>query len=239
MNKKDILPLTFSTIGFIGTFVSSYLGIRAGMKIADIYSENEDVDKKEIIKTCIPVGVSCVLTTGCNITSNIILHKQRNDIVSLAAVIGSSYVGYRQEVIKRYGEDVDREIAKTVNKNHYVCNMHPEIPDKLCHWIVDMCDDNLPTYELDAYERDIINAERHLNRNYMLNTYQSFGDFLAFLGFKNVDKITDAYGWAIEDNEIYVIDFEHVQVDDNTFRIVPIFSPWYDYENQDMFGESY
>lgn len=239
MNKKDILPIALTSVGCVGTVISTYLGIKAGIAIADMKVDNEDADKNEILKVCIPAGISCGVTIGCNIASSVVSHKQRNDILSAAAVIGSSYVGYRQEVIKRYGEETDKNIVDTVNSNCYICAICPDIPDKKRSWIIDMCDEKIPKYVIEAYERDIINAEKHLNRNYILKSQQSFADFLILLGFKSPNSLTNKYGWAIDDSEIYTIDFEHIKIDDNTFRVVPIFSPWYDYENLDMFGEPY
>lgn len=275
MNKKDWiknnLPTILTGVGCVGTLVTAGLAIRAGMKIADICSDEErfkveasngdewaEIDvksngeyyvnyriskksvKKEVIKACMPVAIGSVVTIGCGISADILNRQQKSDLLAMCALIGSSYSGYRSEVIRRYGAEVDREITDCVAKSPEVCCMCPDIPDKKCHWIIDMCMDDLPKYELDAYERDIINAERHLNRNYIMCGEQSFGNFLEFLGF-DVGKFANemVFGWAINDSEIYYIDFVHTKIDENTFRLTPIFAPWYQFDRLDMWGEEY
>lgn len=199
--------------------------------------------KKDIIKACIPVAVSSVVTIGCNISADILNRQQKSDLLAMCALIGSSYSGYRTEVMRRYGAEVDREITDTVAKNCEMMYMAPEIPDKLCHWKLNLCQDDLEIYEFDAYERDVLHAEMHFNRNYILCGQQSVYNLLLFFGLDSptsrVYTVNDVYGWAINDSEIYYIDFEHRKIDENTFEIYPIFSPWKDYDRCDMWGNEY
>ena len=69
---------------------------------------------------------------------------------------------------------------------------------------------------------------------------QSFGDFLNFLGF-NVDNFVNEniFGWAMNDCEIFYIDFIHTKIDENTFKVTPVFAPWYRYDEYDMWGKEY
>lgn len=249
MNKKDWiksnLPTILTILSSVGTVATAGLGIRAGMKIGDyiddtIRIEHEKPDKKEIVKLCIPVAISSVVSVGCGIGADIMNRQQKSDLLAMCALIGSSYSGYRSEVVRRYGPEVDKEIVDTVCGSPEICCMCPDIPDKKVHWIIDMCMDDLPKYELDAYERDIINAERHLNRNYMMTMAQSVADFLDFLGFKVDDFANECvFGWAIGDSEIYYLDFYHTKIDENTFRLTPLFAPWYQFDRLDMWGNEY
>jgi len=247
MNKRDWLktnaPTILTVIGCVGTVVTGGLAIRAGLKIADICAETEEDEKpckKKIIKACIPAAAACVVSIGCNAGADILNRGQKSDLLAMCAVIGSSYSGYRQEVIKRYGAEVDKEITDTVAGCAEYMYMAPEVPDKLCHWVIDMCMDDLPKYEIDAYERDILHAEMHLNRNYILCGEQSFRDLLIFLG---VDVVPfgneEIFGWAINDSEIYYLDFVHTKIDENTFRLTPVFAPCYQFDHLDMWGNEY
>lgn len=249
MNKKEFIknniPTILSIIGGVGAVATAVLGVRAGIKIGDyiddtITIEHEKPKKKEIAKLCIPVAIACGTTVACGISADILNRGQKNDLLAMCMAIGSSYSGYRQEVVRRYGAEVDKEIVDTVAKCPEVCCMCPDIPDKKVHWIIDMCVDSLGQYELDAYERDVINAERHLNRNYILGGEQSYGDFLRFLGFEVASFDNEnVYGWAINDSEIYYLDFYHSKIDENTFKITPIFAPWYRFDELDMWGNEY
>ena len=243
MSKKEWIKNNAHTIltvvGCVSTIITTGLAIKAGMNVADICEEDEP-KKKDIVKACVPAAVGCGVTISAIIGADIMHRRQTNDLLAMCALIGSSYSGYRQEAVRRYGAEVDHEITDCVAKSPEVCCMCPDIPDKKCHWIIDMLMDDLPKYELDAYERDIINAEKHLNRNYILRSEQSFGDFLDFLGF-NVDNFgnENIFGWAINDSEIYYIDFIHTKIDENTFKLTPVWAPWYGYDRYDMWGNEY
>lgn len=228
---KDKIPIALTVVGSISTIASTCLGIKAGMEIADLYSNDESPDMKKVIKTCIPSGITCLTAVGCDIANAVVTKKQANSLISLCSAVGSSYAAYRYEIQKRYGEEIDNDIIETISPYCDVCYMNPEIPDKKCHWIVDMCCDDIPVYELDAYERDIINVEKHFNRNYVLSGFQSAYSFFDFLNIPNIDNRIKDYGWAMNDAEIYFVDFEHTKVADGVFRITPLWAPWYDYEN--------
>ena len=53
----------------------------------------------------------------------------------------------------------------------------------------------------------VIQAEYHLNRNFVLGGYVTLNQFYEFLGIAQL-KETEELGWAIED-EFYWIDFNH------------------------------
>lgn len=247
MNKdwiKNNAPTLLTIAGGVGTVVTSILGIRAGMKIRDYIEDTEKPKKKEIIKACTPVVVSSALTIGCNVSADILNRQQKSDLLAISAMIGASYSGYRQEVINRYGAEVDREITDTVARNAECMYMAPDIPDKLCHWVINMYDENIPVLYFDAYERDVLHAEMHFNRNYILGGGQSVSALLEFLGFARTPydgmwENTDIYGWAINDSEIYYVDFEHRKIGEDTFELHPVFAPWRDFWHLDMFGNEY
>ena len=242
---KDNGPTMLMAAGCAGTVVTAVLGINAGTKIAKIMDKQEDEkltkeDKIAVVKACVPAVISCGASIGCNVGADILNRKAKNDLIAMCALVGSSYSGYRSEVIKRYGKEVDSDIIDTVNERCDLCYMAPEVPDKLSKWIIDMGDYNIPEYTIEAYERDVINAEKHLNRNYILGWSASVTNLLEFLDVPKFDaEITDKYGWALDDSEIYFIDFEHRKIDDNTFKLFPVFTPWKNFWECDCLGEKY
>lgn len=276
MNKKDWLinnaPTILTGLGCVGTVVTAGLAVKAGMKIADICSDdrrfkveasnegddwieievksNEEYytqyritkksDRKDVIKACIPVAVSSVVTLACNISADILNRRQKSDLLAICALVGSSYSGYRQDIIKRYGREIDKEIVDTVASNCSVCYMAPDIPDNMCHWVLDLYCDGLPRFEFDAFERDVLHAEMHFNRNYIYSGDANVVDLLNMLGIcvKNEENsLLNSYGWSINDDEIYYIDFEHMKIDENTVKIYPVFSPWKKFWDKNMWGE--
>lgn len=223
-----------SIAGCIGTVASTVLAIKTGMKIKE-----NDMDVKEGIKSCVPVVLTCAGSIACVVAGDALNRKQKSELLATCALAGSSYSAYRKEVIKRYGEEVDKEIIDTVAECENYHFMAPDIPDKVCHWVLDLCDVRIPKYEFDACERDVIHAEYHINRNYILSGSRSVSDILPFFGIKETGDINlNKFGWIIDDSEIYFIDFVHRKLDDNTIEITPIWSPWYDYENVNMWGDA-
>lgn len=222
--------------GGLGMIATTALSIKAGMDIKE-----KKLDTKESIKACIPAVIGCAGSIACVVAGDALNRKQKSELLATCAAIGSSYSCYRNEIIKRYGEDVDNEIVDTVSNSCYRHHMAPEVSDKVCHWIIDMCVDGLPIYEIDARERDIIHAEYHVNRNYILGSEQSINDLYKLLGIECSTKDLikqEMYGWKIDDSEVYFLDFEHEKIDDNTFRLTPLWAPWFDFQNLNMFGES-
>ena len=57
------------------------------------------------------------------------------------------------------------------------------------------------------YEREIIDAEYHLNRNFVLRGYAPLNEFYEFLGLPKTEY-GEMVGWTISDG-YYWIDFEH------------------------------
>lgn len=61
-----------------------------------------------------------------------------------------------------------------------------------------------------AYERTVMDAEYHLNRNYVLGGFISINEYLDFLGLKEIPDGDNA-GWSI-DSGAYWLDFEHTKM---------------------------
>lgn len=236
MRKNDVKTFLKKNTGTILTVSScictgltAYFGIQAGLKLAN----NDTDDKKEIVKTCLPVGLCCAGSIGLSVAADISNRKQITTLVNTCLLAGISYTNYREEVKKRYGEDVDAEIIATTIADNcaYHCTA-PGTPDVLCHWILNTGDDRIPKIEFDAYEREVIHAEYHINRNYIIMGQQSITDVLSFFGKKpnnSYREYADTNGWKIDDNEVYFIDFEHnerLDTEEKTFEICPLFSPW-------------
>lgn len=223
--------------GSIGMIATTFFSVKKGMEIKE-----KELDIKEGIKTCIPVIAGCAGSIACVVAGDALNRKQKSELLAMCATAGASYSAYRKEVIQRYGEEVDKEILDTVAN---CCDYHymaPEIPDNVCHWVLNLYQDGIPTYEFDARERDVIHAEYHFNRNYILAGAQSVNDLLRMMCIlgpdEEGDEINDAYGWMIDDSEIYFVDFAHRKISEDTIEIYPIFAPWFDYQDLNMWGES-
>lgn len=78
----------------------------------------------------------------------------------------------------------------------------------------------------------VLNAEYHLNRNYILRGYSYLNEFYEFLGIEETDY-GSVLGWAPNDDGMYWIDFNHRKLssDDGSdvYIIEMPFEPTYDF----------
>ena len=79
-----------------------------------------------------------------------------------------------------------------------------------------------------AYEREVMDAEYHFNRNYQLGCgTQTVNNLLYFLNLPDMGEEGYKNGWCAED-EIYWIDFEHDEQNDEDgvyYVINTVFAP--------------
>ena len=57
------------------------------------------------------------------------------------------------------------------------------------------------------YERELMDAEYHINRNYVMRGYVTFNEWLEFVGLSPISN-GDDIGWSI-DSGMYWIDIHH------------------------------
>ena len=84
---------------------------------------------------------------------------------------------------------------------------------------------------IERYEREIMDAEYHLNRNFVMRGYSPLNELLEFLGIPQ-SELGDSCGWTATDGYCWV-DFEHSLMGKHEGRpcycIGAVFSPTYDY----------
>lgn len=234
MKKNDVTRFLKEHTGTILTVSScictaatAYFGIQAGLKLSEIDTD----DKKEIAKTCLPVGIACASAIGLSVAADISHCRKLTSLANTCLLSGIGYMNYREEVIKRYGEEVDADIIATTIADNcaFHCTTY-DVADTKCHWIFDPCMDGIPCVSFDAYERDVIHAEYHFNRNYILRFGASINDLIEmYTGGRLDNEDADIYGWIPDDNEVYFVDIEHHMIEGctvPTFRITPVFIPW-------------
>lgn len=95
--------------------------------------------------------------------------------------------------------------------------------------------DELSKRYFEASIEQVLAAEYHLNRNFMLRGYVTINEFYEFLGISHIDG-GDMLGWDVCE-EIFWIDFDHrkITLDDGMecCYISTVFSPsedWLEYQ---------
>lgn len=164
-----------------------------------------------------PVFISGGLTIACIAGSYILSDKQQTSLIGAYGVLQNFFERYRRSANNVFGPNADNEImtdmARTNPEVHFQCL---DSSDKKCIFYEPYSNINFV-----MYERELMDAEYHLNRNFTMSGYASLNDFYEMLGLPAIPD-GDHIGWNMESG-ICWIDFYHRRIcieEDGT----PIFS---------------
>lgn len=209
---KKVLPTVLTCISSAGVLATAFLSSKATIKAREILKatekENgEKLDKVEAAKLVIPVYTSAVLmgtaTVACIIGSNIINKKQQAALASAYALLNRYHKEYRTTVKEVCGETADKKVQSEMLRqrcNYRITDL--DVPDQKVIFY-----DDISGNSVIRYERDIIDAEYHLNRNFAIGGHVLLNDLYEMLGMPKTED-GEKLGWSCEDG-YYWIDFEH------------------------------
>lgn len=239
-NSSTILTV-LAGAGVVVTTISSS---KATIKALDILEQakqekGEELTTSEKVKAVGKVYIPSIIfgttTITCIFSANILNKKQQATLVSAYALIDNSYREYKRKLIELHGEETHQSVidAIAVEKAKDVCIDTP------CMLTTSSLNLENSTYQKELFYDvlskryfettldQVMAAEYHLNRNYVLRGYTVLNEFYEFLG---IDKINEGYdlGWTVTDDEIYWIDFNHRKVMlDNDIECTIIEMPFY------------
>lgn len=170
------------------------------------------------IKLVAPVYIPPILfgasTIACILGSNILNKHQQASLVSAYGLLDSSYKEYKNKLKELYGEEAHNKIIDSIMV---------EKAAKIDIWSTGFLnsssllgdDDGEPRLFYDVYSgryfestmERVMNAEYHLNRNYVLGGSISLNELYEFLGLELIEG-GDSVGWGYADG-VYWIDFNH------------------------------
>ena len=238
-----------TSIGGIGVVATSILAVKATPKAIMLLDEakeekGDDLTKWETVKTAgpsyIPSIVTGAATIACIFGANALNKHQQAALTSAYALLDQSYKEYKNKLKELYGEETHNEIVNSIMvekaedigvRGAYfssTCDLSLEENDgepKIFY------DEHSSRYFESTIEQ-VMNAEYHLNRNYILRGYSYLNEFYEFLGIEETDY-GSVLGWAPTDEGMYWIDFNHrkVVMDDGleVYIIEMPFEPTYDF----------
>lgn len=221
---KAGLPTIMSITGVIGLGATVVTAIRATPKAITLIKSAEEekgekLTKREIVKAVwkpyIPMLAIGLSTAGCIIGSNILNKRQNASIAGAYALVSGTYAEYKNKVKELYGEEAHKKIissiaaekskAEPITAGSYFANSCLDFGDE---------EDELLFYDVFSKRYftstlgKVLQAEYHLNRNYVLRGDISLNEFYEFLGISGIDG-GDHMGWNCCDGELYWIDFDH------------------------------
>lgn len=218
-----------TTIGGIGVVATSVLSIKATPKAMQLIEEakeekGEELSSFEVMKVAwkpyIPAVLIGTATIACIFGANTLNKRQQVSLMSAYALLDNSYKEYKNKLKELYGEEAHQNILEAIaaekaenvgiNTPGYVSNNRLYLDDK--------CGETRLFYDeygkrfFETTLEQVISAEYHLNRNYVLRGYTILNEFYEFLGIEPTDYGNEI-GWAISDDGTFWIDFDHYQTE--------------------------
>lgn len=236
-------------VGGVGVIATSVMAVKATPKALRLIDEAEKekgealrpIEKVQVAgKPYVPAIITGVSTLACIFGANALNQRQQAALISAYALVDSSYKEYRNTVKKLYGEETHQKIIETiaVEKSDDVYIHASNFCNNCDLSIEDHCSEPKVFYDehanryFEATIEQVITAEYHLNRNYVLRGYSYLNELYEFLGLDETDY-GSVLGWAPNDDGMYWIDFNHrkVVLDDGSeyYTIEMPFEPTYDF----------
>lgn len=230
LNSRSSLILAIAAVGgVIATAVSAAVVTPKAVKLIEEDSkEKHDGDahastKKEAFlvawKCYIPTAVIGLSTIGCILGANWLSAKQQAALTSAYALVKNSYKQYQSKVKELYGEETHNKIIDSM-----MVEKPKDIPITThdfwgCSWSLDFGDYATPEVKRTFYDacseryfestiERVIQAEYHLNHEFMIAGAVPLNLYFEFLGLDKTDY-GDVVGWSSMNGDIYWVEFSH------------------------------
>ncbi len=215
-------------LGGAGLIATSVMSVRATPKALCLLKQAEDekggrLTKIETVKIAGPTYIPSIAmgasTLLCIVGIGALNKHQRVALTSAYALVDQSFKEYKNKVKELYGEETHQNIVDSIAiEKAKDVHIHSEC-------LVTNCDLSLDEYAgnkvlfYDEYAsryfessiEQVISAEYHLNRNFVLRGYAALNEFYDFLGLEPTDY-GSTVGWTITDDAMFWIDFNHRKI---------------------------
>lgn len=237
-NSATILTICSS----IGVVTTTLLAMKATKVTREkVEKEKRDLTRAEIVRMAIPSYVLVMVSATATIISIFSIailskHKQES-LMSAYALINTSYKDYQNKVKELYGEKAHDTIIESIaidkaNETHISggyfgnnCDLSLADKSKRKHLFYEAYSNRF----FDSTIEQVMSAEYHLNRNYILKGYNALNEFYDFLGLEPLEELAEV-GWEPLDEDMFWIEFNHKksQLDDGrVFYIIEMpFAPF-------------
>lgn len=207
-----------SCVAAVGVIATTVIAIKNTHDAIDILekakreknetSESEQrLNTTEKVKTTWKCYIPTILigssTIICIMGANTLNKHQQAALVSAYTMLSNYHKEYKDKLIDIYGVEADEKIKAEMARSR--CDWH--------QWGIDTPDEKVIFYDVisknyvKCYEREIMDAEYHLKRNFTLRGYATLNEFYDFVGLPRTDE-GDEIGWSTSQG-IGWVDFEH------------------------------
>ena len=228
---KKYSPVALSCIASVGVVVTAVVAVKATPKaVVKIHADsrkNHDGDpyaytKQEAVasawKCYIPAVAIGASTIACIMGANALNRRQQAALTSAYALVQNSYKEYKDKLKELYGEEAHNAIVNSIMSEQ--CkdisisatggwfNSTLDFGEGMEPEVVRTFYDSFSQRYFETTIEKVIQAEYHLNRNFMFAGVIPLNDFYEFLGLEKTE-LGDAVGWSSCNGDIYWIDFNH------------------------------
>lgn len=238
LKKNSSLLLSIgSSVGVVLTGVTSAAAaLHARQKLLTIEEEKNDaLTTKETLITAAPYYILPAAIAGATIGTIFCNHalnqKRKIALISACALLSTKFNEFKDKVNELYGESASKMVTDAINIEKASAQVHDctQGENKLCY-------EPISGRLFERAENEVLQAEYHFNRNFILRGYASLNEFYDFLGLEHIPE-GDALGWSMDAGEEFYgyswVDFdheEHMTMDGLEITdIVMPFSPTADY----------
>lgn len=224
-------PVALSCAASAGVVVTAIAAVKATTKAVMLIQsdsrKNHDGDpyaytKKEAFmsawKCYIPAAVFGVSTIACIMGANTLNGRQQTALTGAYALVQSSYKGYKDKLKELYGGEAHNAIVDSIVKEKCkgVTVFAPrgwysstlDFGEKIRPESLRLFYDSFSQRYFETTIAKVLEAEYHLNRNFMFNGAISLNEFYDFIGLEKTD-LGDTVGWSSVNGDLYWIDFDH------------------------------
>lgn len=247
MGRKSFIKrnsaLILSILGATGVIATSILAARAAPKAekrlaAAKEEKGEKLTKYETVKEIFPAYIPAIgtgtATIMCILGAQILNSRQQASLVSAYALVDQARKDYRRKAIELYGEETDRKIIDAIAaEDAEAINISGSYFGEICDLSTDehtsapvLWYDQISNRYFKATIEQVLQAEYHLNRNYILRGYACLNELYDFLGISKIEG-GDLLEWLPLDEGMYWIEFncrKSVTSNGTEFYILGI--PW-------------
>lgn len=230
---KKYSPVALSCAASVGVIVTVVTAIKATPKAVELVKadsrKNHNGDpyaytRKEAFmsawKCYIPTAAFGLSTIACIMGANALNSRKQAALTSAYALINQSYKEYKDKLKELYGEEAHNAIVDSI-VSEKCKDVFLYASDWAGYSCLDFGEDTAAYPEIvrtfyDSFSQryfettisKVIQAECHLNRNFMFKGVIPLNDFYEFLGLEKTE-FGETVGWSSCNGDIYWIDFNH------------------------------
>lgn len=224
-------PVALSCVASIGVIVTAVVAVKATPKaLVLIHTDSKKnhggdpyaYTKKEAVlsawKCYIPAVAFGASTIACIMGANALNRRQQAALTSAYALVQNSYKEYKDKLKELYGEEAHNAIVNSIvaekcneisiSSPSFISNSSLDFGEGMEPEITRTFYDSFSQRYFESTIEKVIQAEYHLNRNFMFAGVIPLNDFYEFLGLERTD-FGDKVGWSSVNGDIYWIDFNH------------------------------